>query len=155
MEKRSYSVVLTAAFVYFVLLGFTDGQFFPGKVFPIMIMIIIILVLVFEVGFILIVCCFRPKKKQWMSSQINWKCLICRNFRCYAWFFLVFLWVCVGVITTYVRGNLNGTVWFELAFFGKCLTENKVALLLQSDSVALVLRGFFLFFFAIFSTLLL
>lgn len=32
MEKGSYSVVLPAAFVYFVLLGFTDGQFFPGKV---------------------------------------------------------------------------------------------------------------------------
>lgn len=31
MDKRSYSVVLPAAVLYFVLLGFTDGQFFPGK----------------------------------------------------------------------------------------------------------------------------
>lgn len=33
MEKGSYSVVLSAAFIYFVLLGFTDGQFFAGEVF--------------------------------------------------------------------------------------------------------------------------
>lgn len=31
MDKRSYSLVLPAAFLYFVLLGFTAGQFFPGK----------------------------------------------------------------------------------------------------------------------------
>lgn len=31
MDKRSYSLVLPAAFLHFVLLGFTDGQFFPGK----------------------------------------------------------------------------------------------------------------------------
>uniref|UniRef100_A0AAQ6AJL1 protein-tyrosine-phosphatase n=1 Tax=Amphiprion ocellaris TaxID=80972 RepID=A0AAQ6AJL1_AMPOC len=30
MDKRSYSRVLPAAFFYFVLFGFTDGQFFPG-----------------------------------------------------------------------------------------------------------------------------
>ncbi|XP_069571433.1 receptor-type tyrosine-protein phosphatase T isoform X11 [Brachyistius frenatus] len=30
MDKRSYSCFLSAAFSYFVLLGFTDGQFFPG-----------------------------------------------------------------------------------------------------------------------------
>lgn len=31
MDKRSYSLVLPAAFIYLVLLGFTAGQFFPGK----------------------------------------------------------------------------------------------------------------------------
>ncbi|CAK6970407.1 receptor-type tyrosine-protein phosphatase T isoform X14 [Scomber scombrus] len=30
MDKRSYSLVLPAVFIYFVLLGFTVGQFFPG-----------------------------------------------------------------------------------------------------------------------------
>ncbi|XP_044077142.1 receptor-type tyrosine-protein phosphatase T isoform X2 [Siniperca chuatsi] len=30
MDKRSYSLVLPAAFLYFVLLGFTGAQFFPG-----------------------------------------------------------------------------------------------------------------------------
>lgn len=61
MEKRSCSVVLSAAFVYFVLLGFTEGQFFPGKVF--IIILIIFLFHVFEVGFIFIVCCFARKTK--------------------------------------------------------------------------------------------
>ena len=31
MDKRSNSLVLPAVFIYFVLLGFTVGQFFPGK----------------------------------------------------------------------------------------------------------------------------
>lgn len=78
MEKRSCSVLLTAAFVYFVLLGFTDGQFFPGKVFPIMIIvIIIILVLVFEVGFVLIVCCVARKKGVYGA----WICITFRFLR--------------------------------------------------------------------------
>lgn len=33
MEKRSFSVALPAAVIYFVLLGCTDGQSYPGKVF--------------------------------------------------------------------------------------------------------------------------
>lgn len=32
MDKRRYSLVLPAAFIYFILLGFTGGQFFAGKV---------------------------------------------------------------------------------------------------------------------------
>lgn len=31
MDKRSNFAVLPAALLYFVLVGFTDGQFFPGK----------------------------------------------------------------------------------------------------------------------------
>lgn len=31
MEKRSYSVALPAAVIYFILLGRTDGQSYPGK----------------------------------------------------------------------------------------------------------------------------
>lgn len=77
MEKRSCSVVLSAAFVYFVLLGFTEGQFFPGKVF--IIILIIFLFHVFEVGFIFIVCCFARKQnktKKKTKNKRNWKCLI-------------------------------------------------------------------------------
>lgn len=75
MEKRSYSVVLPAALIYFVLLGFADGQFFPGKVF-----IVIILVRVFEIGFIFMLCSFARKRKKRvhgarMCLQINWRCL--------------------------------------------------------------------------------
>lgn len=66
MEKRSYSVVVPAAFVYFLLSGFTDGQFFPGKVFIIIIIIIITIIIVhsFEVGFVFMVCCFARKRKK-------------------------------------------------------------------------------------------
>lgn len=74
MEKRSYFVILPAAFVYFLLLGFTEGQFFPGKVFIVIIIILIrfilILVHVFGVGLILLVLSFARKRRRSARSLI-------------------------------------------------------------------------------------